>query len=576
MGTKKTGIIFAALAIGLTKFANAKVGADIDWTSYEAEAMATNGEVLEVGYELCSIQAESSAQQCVRLREGGEFVGFNATVDANAMVIRFNLPDSPEGGGLESKIDVIVNGERVRTLELSSRNMLVYGTYPFPNNPAAGLPRNFYDEVRLKGLEIVEGDLVRIQKTETDGVPCVIDFVDLESIDGPLAAPDGAISILDYGAVGDGVVDDTQAMLDVLAAAREQGRAVYVPEGYFKLTRDIVLEDNDQIQGAGMWHTNFVGDVELYTQADRRVRFKLTGSDIHISDFAITGALNYRNDQEPNDGVIGAGCSDSSVKRIWIEHTKCGVWTYNGTRLLVEGCRFRNMLADGLNFCVGTTESVVENSSARGTGDDCFAIWPAASDQGFVDDFVIPGNNVIRRCTGALTFLANGASVYGGANNRVEDCSFVDIGTGCGILLSSTFPVSDDERGLDNNFSGTTVVRNVELLRCGGYDHASQWRGSFQICLDRKSFGGLAISGVSIRDSMSDGLTIIAPGSRNGVRALSDSFLESVSISNVGLGAPDSKELYVRGDASGELVLRDCAIAEVVNESNDFMVVRED
>ncbi len=108
------------------------------------------------------------------------------------------------------------------------------------------------------------------------------------------------------------------------------------------------------------------------------------GSHIHLADFSIIGRLNYRNDNEPNDGIVGAGCADSSISNVWLEHTKVGIWIYNGVNLVIEGCRFRDLIADGVNLCVGTSGTVIENCTARGTGDDCFAIWPAASDQGFV------------------------------------------------------------------------------------------------------------------------------------------------------------------------------------------------
>ena len=194
---------------------------------------------------------------------------------------------------------------------------------------------------------------------------------------------------------------------------------------------------------------------------------------------------------------MSAGCAESSVSRIWLEHTKVGIWIYNGVNLVIDGCRFRNTLADGVNLCVGTSGTVIQNCTARGTGDDCFAIWPAASDQGFVGQGPPSGNNVIRRCTGQLTFLANGAAIYGGASNRIEDCRFTDIGTGCGILISTTFPTSDEKLKIDNNFSGTTLVTNCELVRCGGYDHSWAWRGSLQICMDRRSISGFTISEVT-------------------------------------------------------------------------------
>ena len=85
---------------------------------------------------------------------------------------------------------------------------------------------------------------------------------------------------------------------------------------------------------------DFVGDDLLYDQAARRVRFKLAGRDIHLADFSIVGRLNYRNDEEPNDGIVSAGCADSSVSNVWLEHTKVGIWIYIGVNLGIEGCRF--------------------------------------------------------------------------------------------------------------------------------------------------------------------------------------------------------------------------------------------
>jgi len=324
-----------------------------------------------------------------------------------------------------------------------------------------------------------------------------------------------------------------------------------------------------------MWYTTFVGDEKLYGNADKRVRIKLTGNNIHLADFAIIGRLNYRNDNEPNDGIIGAICSNSAISHVWVEHTKIGAWIYNGAKLVIEGCRFRNLLADGVNFCVGTCESVVENSTARGAGDDCFAMWPAPSDQGFTERVSAPGNNVFRRCTGQLPFLANGGAIYGGRNNRIEDCLFKDISSGCGILISSTFPTADEARKIDNNFSGTTVVRNCELIRCGGYDHDWAWRAAFQICLDRRNISGLEISNVDIRDSISDGLSIVAPGGPKGQGTLSNVHLKNVNIPNWGIGTDSRHGLWIRDDASGSLTISHSKIAGIQNSSSNFTILNE-
>ena len=555
--------------------ARAEVGADMRWTTYEAEAMKGPGLVLGPNYDPNRVETEASGQKCVKLVVAGEFVEFSAAANANALVVRYSLPDAEEGGGTTTRLDLFINGKKVRTLSLTSRYSWLYGNYPFSNQPNEGKPRNFYDELRVKDLPIAKDDVIRLQRPAADVAYCLIDLVDLENAPAALAAPANALCVLDFGAGGKGGTDDTAALRQCVAEAQKQGRPVWVPAGEYKLTGDILVPSSVTIQGAGMWHTTFVGDEKLYTQPARRVRFKLTGSHIRLADFSIVGKLNYRNDNEPNDGIVGAGCADSSVSRIWLEHTKVGIWIYNGTNLVIDGCRFRNLLADGVNLCVGTSGTVIQNCTARGTGDDCFAMWPAASDQGFVEQSPRSGNNVIRHCTGQLTFLANGGAIYGGADNRIEDCLFTDIATGCGILISTTFPTSDEQRKIDNNFSGTTLVRNCELVRCGGYDHNWAWRGSFQICLDRRSISGLTISQVSIQDSISSGLTIVAPGNRKGEGTLTQARLERVNITRTGLGEASHHGLWIRQDAVGCLNLVNCRVGDIRNESVQFILLGE-
>jgi hypothetical protein len=562
------------LALGVALLANnlgAGVGADTTWTTYEAEAMRTTGAVLGPKYDPYQVETESSGQKCVSLK-ASDYVEFTAAAAANALVVRYSLPDAPAGGGMSSTIELSINGKPARSLAVTSRYSWLYGNYPFTNNPADGKTRNFYDEVRVKGLGIAAGDVVRLTKGGSDALPCLIDLVDLESVPPPLAAPAGSVSVLDFGATGNGATDDSDALLRCVEAARSQGRIAWVPAGEYKLTRDIVLTSSTTLQGAGMWHTTFVGDPELYGDAARRVRFKLKGSGIHLADFAIVGRLSYRNDSEPNDGIVGAGCADSSIARIWIEHTKTGTWIYNGANLRITGCRYRNLLADGVNLCVGTYDTVIENCTTRGTGDDCFAIWPAASDQGFVGKSRKPGKNVIRHCTGQLPFLANGGAIYGGESNRIEDCLFTDITAGCGILVSTTFPTSDAALKIDNNFSGETVVENCRLLRCGGYDHDWAWRGSLQVCLDHRDISGLIIRRVDIRDSFSDGISVVTPPNRGVHPSLSHARLENVTVSGYGIGTSPGHGLSVGRDAAGSLSLVGSRVGDIQNDSPSFSV----
>jgi hypothetical protein len=555
--------------------AHARIGADIPWATYEAEDMKTTGTILGPAYDPNRVETESSGQKCVKLADAGEYVEFTAESAANSMVVRYSLPDSVAGGGVNSTLSLYQNGKFVGTLFITSHYSWLYGKYPFTKEPKAGKPRDFYNEVRLKGLRISRGDVIRLEKPENDVPSCVIDLVDLEEVAPPLEAPKNSLSVAAFGASGTGEADDTAALRKCIVEAGKQGKIVWVPGGDYKITGDIIVPSDVTIQGAGMWYTMFIGDAKLYNHADRRVRFKLTGDNVHLVDFAIIGKLNYRNDNEPNDGIVGAHCENSTISRIWVEHTKVGMWFYVCSNVVVESCRIRDTLADGINFCVDTRNCVVQNCTTRNTGDDCFAMWPAASDQSFVQQSPLPGSNVFRHCTGELPFLANGGAIYGGANNRIEDCLFKDISPGCGILLSTTFPTSDESGKIDNNFSGMTVVRNCDLISCGGFDHDWAWRAAFQLCMDRHNISGVEISSVNIQDSISDGFSIVAPGSKHGQGTLSNVRLENVNIPDYGIGADPRHGFWVRDDANGSITIINSRIADIENSSTNFTIIKE-
>jgi len=553
--------------------AHAYRGADVPWTIYEAENMKTTGtELSGMKSGTNTVAWEASGQKCVQLAAAGQYVEFTARASANAIVVRYSLPDAPAGGGIDSTINLFKNGKFLRKIPVTSRYSYLYGHYPFTNNPAAGIPRNFYDEVRVKDLSVKKGDALRLQKGKNDSAPfCVIDLVDLENVAPPLAAPINSLSILDFDASGNGQTDDTAALRKCLAAARGQNKIVWVPAGNYKITGDINLPSHSTIQGAGMWQTAFVGDAALYNlKVHGRVRFEGRGDDIHLADFAIIGRLNYRNDSEENDGITGFFGAGSGIARLWIEHTKTGLWLMNSSNLVVDSCRLRDTLADGINFCVGMRNSIIENCATRGTGDDCFAMWPAV----FLPQQFSPGFNVIRHCTGQLPFLANGGALYGGQGNRIEDSRFTDISYGCGILISTTFPVANEK--VDNNFSGTTMVENCDLIRCGGMDHEWGWRAALQLCLDGNSISGIALRDLNIAGSISDGLSIIGPRKKDRREGtLSNAVIKDVNIPNYGLEAKGRHGLWIAGNVHGSLAIADSKIVEIKNSSADFTIMKK-
>lgn len=559
-------LIFSTLTVS----AQEQYGARITWTTYEAEKMKTNGTVMGPAYTPFRVETESSGQQCVKLSSRSQYIEFTASINANSIVVRYSLPDKKEGGGKQSTFGIYKNGKFIEHRKISSHYSWLYGKYPFTNNPDSGKPRNFYDEIRIKDLQIAKGDIIRIQRDDREGDDaeyCIIDLADLDSIAPPLKAPSNSLSITDKRFVGsDSASDYTEALRKCIATAMETGKSVWIPSGTFKITGDIVLPSNIIIQGAGMWHSTLIGDETLYTDANKRVRLKGNGSNIRLSDFAIIGKLNYRNDKEPNDGIVGSYGTNSTISRIWIEHTKVGMWIENSKNLIVEDSRLRNTIADGINFCVGMTQSTIQNCVARGTGDDCFAFWPAV----FAKQEYSPGQNLITHCTAQLPFLANGAAIYGGQSNQIKNCSFIDISPGSAILISTTFPTEDSSKNINNNFSGTTVIEDCNIKTSGGFDHEWGWRAAVQICLDKRNISGIDMSNLTIGNSLSDGLSVIAKNVGDKAGVLSNVTLKNIEISTYGIGVKGKHGLRIASDAHGSLTLRNPAISETKNESNSF------
>ena len=355
-------------------------GASLPYDELEAEDGETNGTAIGPSRSFGQIPAESSGRRAVRLEASGQYIRFRAPRRANSIVVRYVIPDAPGGGGIEATLSLYVDGAFRQKLRLTSRYAWTYGPFlsPEANNPALGEARHFYDEARALIGDIPAGAAVTLSKDADDAAGYyVVDLVDLEQVGPPLARPADSLSIVEFGATVDDGSDDGAAIQRCIDAARAQGKAVWIPKGTFHSTSAPFRVAEVSIRGAGMWHSTLSG---FYA------RFQCEGDNCRYRDFAILGETVRRDDGSPENGFNGSAGTGSLLENIWVEHTKCGYWVGNGGKptdgLIIRGCRFRNLFADGVNFCNGTSRSIVEQSHARNTGDDAFASWAPAGSGG--------------------------------------------------------------------------------------------------------------------------------------------------------------------------------------------------
>ena len=265
------------------------------------------------------------------------------------------------------------------------------------------------------------------------------------------AQPAGSVSVVSEGADPTGVSDSSAAFAAAITAAGAGG-TVWIPPGSYLVPGHVAVPSNITIDGAGMWYSTIIGAAPgFYGNAAPNASTGVT-----LENFAISGNVQIRDDSAQVNGIGGA-YSNSTIKNIWIEHMKVGVWLDGPmTNLTISGMRIRDTTADGINLHGGVTDSTVTNNDVRNTGDDGIALW---ADSGIgADSCITISNNTVQ-----LQQLANGIAVYGGNNNTVNGNLVVDTGItqGGGITVAQRFTSTP---------LGLTTVSNNTMIRDGNDD----------------------------------------------------------------------------------------------------------
>lgn len=428
-------------------------GAKLAYTTYEAEQGKLKNGIFENHSSSKEAERatarEASGQAYVDLPTNAS-VSFIAQADANAVTIRYTVPDGESG-----KVEVKVNNTVIGTLDLSSKSNWQYldnykyhpdGDIKVHDTPAADrLARFQFDEVSqlFKDAHINKGDTVTI--TNLDSTPVGIDLVDLEKAPDAIRQPENSVSITDFGAIANDGSDDYQAFMKAVEAAKNtEYKTVYIPEGQFDFSRPISLyvPDGIKITGAGQWHTklHFLNTEAAeydkngnYVKGGGGIDFVSGSNNIDLGNLSMDSNLNSRYDEKANyKGISGTLGTGSSIHDIKIEHFEAGVWIgdYSQNKplnytdgLTISNATIRNNFADGVNFAQGTSNSTVINSNIRGNGDDGLATWSSHHEN---TNAHVAENNHFLNNTVELGWRAAGIGIFGGkghevANNLIKD-----------------------------------------------------------------------------------------------------------------------------------------------------------
>ncbi|BCL18025.1 discoidin domain-containing protein [Micromonospora sagamiensis] len=474
-------------------------GANLPYDMYEAEEGSVGGgaQVIGPNRTIGDLAGEASGRRAVTLNTTGAYVEWTTKAPTNTLVTRFSIPDAAGGGGINSTLNIYVNGTLHKPINLTSKHIWLYGAEAGPgNSPSAGGPRHIYDEANVMlNSTIPAGSRIRLQKDPANSTTYAIDFVNLELV-APRANPDPARYRVPNG-FGHA---DVQAALDAVRMDTTGTLVgVYLPAGTYETAQKFqVYGKAVQVVGAGMWYTRFqTPQSQENTDAGFRVESSASGSTFaHLAFFG-----NYTNRIDGPGKVWGElkDVDNLTLDSVWVEHTVCAYWGVSVSGLQIRNSRFRNTFADAVNMTNGSTNNLVTNSEGRSNGDDAFALFSAIDQGGGTANH----GNVFENLTATLTWRAAGVAVYGGYDNVFRNLYIADMLTYSGITISSLdfgYPF------IGFGASPPTRFENISLIRAGGHFWGSQTFPAIWVFSASKEFRGIRVTDVDIVDPTYSGI----------------------------------------------------------------------
>jgi hypothetical protein len=260
-------------------------------------------------------------------------------------------------------------------------------------------------------------------------------------------------SIKDYGAVGDGVTDDTAAIVAAIAGCVSAGITnLFVPDGTYLVSSEIQVPQHVRLEGAGGGQQNFAGNFKGAVFRAKAASFPSVNDAVlafvYSTDSAnpdhrhFGGAFNLVVDGQRTTGNLCRGIRLAGVRYVTVYH--CGVYKCGDSGIYVGSagvssndiCIERNDVmwnsGYGIEF-YGGDSFILDNTVAQNTLDG-IAGQPGST--------IIRGNacwfnkNGVHMFTGALAPAITGNYLYDNYQNGLRLATVPNVLV-CGNQMST-------------------------------------------------------------------------------------------------------------------------------------------
>lgn len=321
---------------------------------------------------------------------------------------------------------------------------------------------------------------------------------------GTPAFPQTIINVVNYGALGDGAHDDTEAIQGAIDAAA--GNAVYFPPGNYSVASSLTTPSDVLMFGApGASRITFAGNGE-----SDNVRLKIDGvSDVHLRDLIFS-----ESDVSGRTGNYGTISSDGS-SRITIENVEVdsgsstGVHCINSTDISVLGGRYHGVQADGLHFQRGCRRVTVIGARVYGCADDCIGFVSHGYDvYGYVRDLIV-ANCTLEDTTAGDP--GSGVAFIGGIGGIIHH-NIIRATALAGVRVTPYFDASEGDAVVANLIVDANLIEDVGnysgatpgVVKDGVYVTDARNVHITRNLIRRPVSGGIVLSGAAIDCSITD------------------------------------------------------------------------
>ena len=300
------------------------------------------------------------------------------------------------------------------------------------------------------------------------------------------------VKVSDFGAKGDGITDDTEAINKAIQSVRDGGTVV-LESGKVYLKTKVILLDRP---GVKLW--GYGSLIFHYYDESKPAELSISMRAPQTGVYGVTMVSNLRKRLRghPYEAAVYVASSGAEVIDNRFEYTGNGVLVERGVKFLIARNVIFRTTSDALHITQGSSDGRILCNVVRESGDDMIAVVNYGLGEPTIGGFLIEANDV------AGNYWGRGITVVGGSNVTIRGNTITRTNHGAGILINSEshFKTANVRQVV---VEGNTI-REVQTT-APTHNLLPYWRRTGQGAIDINGQAGQLVADVTVRRNKIEG-----------------------------------------------------------------------